>query len=126
MSKFQVNNDRSRDYTIPIHGTIQPPSILGQQPTGPMPGATGAPLYNGAQYPGPPPSGGWAAAGPPQHMPTQMPMQNYQYMQPGAPPPGPPGTMPPGSMPPDMGPGSMHMQNPNGLSQPPGMPPYSQ
>ncbi|XP_021764576.1 polypyrimidine tract-binding protein homolog 2-like isoform X2 [Chenopodium quinoa] len=129
---IKVNNDRSRDYTIPIHGAMIQPSILGQQPTGgPMSGATAAP-YNGGQYPGPPPSsGGWA---PPQHMHMQMPMQNYPYNMPsgpGAAPPGPPGTMPPGSLPPgsmplEMGPGTMHMQNPNGLPQPPAMPPYSQ
>lgn len=123
---IKVNNDRSRDYTIPIHAVIQPSSILGQQPTGPMPGPGAPPPYNGGQYPGPPSSGGWGA--PPQgphHM--QMPMQNYQYMPPGAAPPGPPGTMPPGSAPPgSMQPGSMHMQNPNGLPQPPAMHPYSQ
>ncbi|KNA07236.1 hypothetical protein SOVF_173630 [Spinacia oleracea] len=111
---IKVNNDRSRDYTVPIHGGMIQSSILGQQPPGggPMQGGNAPPPYNGGQYPGPPPpSGGWA---PPQHMHMQMPMQNYQYnMQPGhgATPPGPPGTMPPGPM---------HMQNP------PGMPPYSQ
>lgn len=134
---IKVNNDRSRDYTIPLHGAMIQPSILGQQPTGgQMPGATAPTPYNGAQYPGPPPpSGNWA---PPQHA-MQVPMQNYPYNVqpgPGAAPPGPPGTMPPGFMPPgslppgsmplEMGPGSMHMQNPNGLPQPPAMPPYNQ
>ena len=128
MSKFQVNNDRSRDYTVPINTVIQP-SIFGQHPPGQMPGAAAAPPYNGAQYPGQLSSGGWAAtASPPQHMHMQMPMQNYPYMTPGVAPPGPPGTMPPGSMPQEMrpGPGSMYMQNPNGLPQPPAMPPYRQ
>ncbi|XP_057546786.1 polypyrimidine tract-binding protein homolog 2-like [Amaranthus tricolor] len=125
---IKVNNDRSRDYTVPLHAVIQP-AVPG--PPAQMPGAANGPPYIGAQYPGPPSSGGWAATPqppPPQHLHMQTPMQNYPYMTPGVAPPGPPGTMPPGSMPQEMrpGPGSMYMQNPNGLPQPPAMPPYRQ
>lgn len=84
---FQVNNDRSRDYTIPITPVLNAqPSILGQQPYpvgGPGPGV---PAYNGGQYAPapdphavPPPSAGWNPAVPaiPQSMPMQM--HNYPY-----------------------------------------------
>jgi len=130
--KFQVNNDRSRDYTIP-NPAIQPP-LLGQQPPMPMPGGSAPAPYNGVHYGMPPSSTGWGpttAPPQPQPMTMQMQMQNYPYvpqgaMPPGAVPPGPPGTMPQGSMQPEMGPGMIRMQNPG--SVPPGgaMPPYSQ
>ncbi|CAO2838672.1 unnamed protein product [Amaranthus hypochondriacus] len=124
---IKVNNDRSRDYTVPIHAVIQP-SIVGQHPPGQMPGAAAAPPYNGAQFPGQPSSGGWAAAAsPPQHMHMQMPMQNYPYLTPGGAPPGPPGTMSPGSMPPSsMPPGSLPPGSMPLGSMPPGsVPPGS-
>lgn len=120
---IKVNNDRSRDYTIPNPGVIQP-SLLGQSPPVPMPGASAQAPYNGVHYGGPPQSSaGWGPTGvPPQHMSMQqqMQMQNYQYMQPGAMPPGPPGT--------EMGPGHgmIHMQNPSNMPPPPGRPPYTQ
>ncbi|XP_042053182.1 polypyrimidine tract-binding protein homolog 2-like isoform X3 [Salvia splendens] len=92
---IKVNNDRSRDYTIPNTPVLnsQPPT-LGQQPYS---GGPGFPTYNGTQYaPGPdthaappPHSTGWNPA-----MPQQM--HNYHY---GAPP--------------SMGPGAVpsHLQN---------------
>ncbi|WVZ18151.1 hypothetical protein V8G54_005473, partial [Vigna mungo] len=79
---IKVNNDRSRDYTIPNTPNAQP-SILGQQ-SAPMVGPPGQP-YNGSQT-------GWGT-GPPagvQSMPMQM--HNNVYM-------------PPGSMPQQMAPG---------------------
>ncbi|KAJ8452711.1 hypothetical protein Cgig2_005047 [Carnegiea gigantea] len=127
---IKVNNDRSRDYTIP-NPAIQPP-LLGQQPPMPMPGSAAPVPYNGVHYGVPPSSAGWGpTTAPPQPMPMQMPMQNYPYMPqgampPGAVPPGPPGAVPQGSMPPDMGPGMMHMQNPSSMPLPGAMPPYSQ
>ncbi|KAL0304386.1 UNVERIFIED_CONTAM: Polypyrimidine tract-binding protein2 [Sesamum radiatum] len=82
---IKVNNDRSRDYTIPsIPAMSAQPSILGQQPY-PM-GGPGAHAYNGTQYAPvpdsrgvPPPSAGWNSAVPsiPQSMPMQM--HNYPY-----------------------------------------------
>lgn len=81
-----MNNDRSRDYTIPNTPNAQP-SILGQQSgqqSAPMVGPPGQP-YNGSQT-------GWGT-GPPagvQSMPMQM--HNNVYM-------------PPGSMPQQMAPG---------------------
>lgn len=75
---FQVNNDRSRDYTIPTTPVLNTqPSILGHQP------------YNGTQYAqgpdphsGPQPSAGWNPTVP-QSMPMQM--HNYPYAPPGGP-----------------------------------------
>lgn len=100
----QVNNDRSRDYTIPIAPVLSTqPSILGQQPP-PMVGP-GAPQYNGSQFApahqGPamhPPTSGWSSGPPavPQSMPGQM--QNHQYM-------------PPASMPSEYGHQMMHAPN---------------
>ncbi|KAL9225378.1 hypothetical protein vseg_001313 [Gypsophila vaccaria] len=97
---IKVNNDRSRDYTLP-NPAILSPALRPPPPPVPMPGAPGGPPYNGGYYAGPPASSGW---GPPQPMGMQMPPQNYPYMQQGPPPPGPPGTLP----------------------QQPAMPPYSQ
>ncbi|CAJ1974366.1 unnamed protein product [Sphenostylis stenocarpa] len=81
---IKVNNDRSRDYTIPNSPVVNAqPSILGQQSV-PMMGPPGQP-YNGSQA-------GWGT-GPPavvQSMPMQM--HNNVYM-------------PPGSMPQQMAPG---------------------
>ncbi|KDO56119.1 hypothetical protein CISIN_1g013150mg [Citrus sinensis] len=100
---IKVNNDRSRDYTLPSTPMVNSqPSILGQQPV-PMVGAT-ANQYNGAQFAPPPPeqpmmhqptAAGWGAVPPAsQSMPM---MGNHPYM-------------PPGSMP--MGPGMMQMHMP--------------
>lgn len=106
---FQVNNDRSRDYTIPNTPVLNTqPSILGQQPY------AGGPGYNGAQYaPGPdphaqPPSAGWNPGAVPQSMPMQM--HNYPY--------GPP------SGPPAMGPGAVPSHPQNGQPHSSPMRPY--
>ncbi|CAI0449868.1 unnamed protein product [Linum tenue] len=138
---IKVNNDRSRDYTIPNTPMMNPqPSILGQQPMG------GGPVqpYSGGQYPPtaehqmmpPQASAGWGAGvppGPPHSMPQQMNSNaytppgggnNYAYMSPGG---GnnnaymPPGGgnsnayMPPGGMPPHGGHGMMHMPAHGGM-----------
>ncbi|XP_021643313.2 polypyrimidine tract-binding protein homolog 2 isoform X2 [Hevea brasiliensis] len=113
---IKVNNDRSRDYTIPITSMLNPgPSILGQQPV-PTVGPPAHP-YSGTQFASPPdhpvmpqPSAGWAAAVPvaPHSMPAQM--NNHPYL-------------PPGSVPPQMGPGMMQMPGHSGLPQGAAMPP---
>ncbi|CAN6705857.1 unnamed protein product [Malus baccata var. baccata] len=97
---IKVNNDRSRDYTIPtIPIVTAQPSILGQQPVHQM--SPAVPPYNGAQYAHTDqavmPQPGWGPTVPavPQSMPIQM--HNQPYM--------PPGTMPISS--PQMGPGMM-------------------
>ncbi|KAK9914427.1 hypothetical protein M0R45_038208 [Rubus argutus] len=108
---IKVNNDRSRDYTIPNVpvGNTQP-SILGQQPvnmTSPV-----APQYNGAQFAPtgqammPQPSAGWGPTVPavPQSMPIQMHNQPY---------------MPSGTTPSSMAPGMMQ-----GGAQQANLPPY--
>ncbi|KAL9256324.1 Polypyrimidine tract-binding protein homolog 2-like protein [Drosera capensis] len=93
---IKVNNDRSRDYTMPNPAIMVAPSILGQQPLPVTGGAVAAP-YNGMQYAptpegyaGPPASASWG-----QSMPMQQ--QNYPYMPPGG---VPPGALPPLSIPP--------------------------
>ncbi|KAK4384872.1 Polypyrimidine tract-binding protein2 [Sesamum angolense] len=113
---IKVNNDRSRDYTIPsIPAISAQPSILGQQPY-PM-GGPGAHAYNGTQYAPvpdprgvPPPSAGWNSAVPsiPQSMPMQM--HNYPY--------GPPTGGP------AMGHGLMATHGQNGVPHSSPMPPY--
>ncbi|GAB2293971.1 hypothetical protein Dimus_028185 [Dionaea muscipula] len=131
---IKVNNDRSRDYTLPNPAIMgAQPSILGQQPppmTGgapppppPPPAAAAAAHYNNAQYgptpggynPGPPTTtgSGWGVGvgAPP------MQMQNYPYGPHGA---APPGAMPPGSMPRETRMGMQHQHDYGGL------PPYSQ
>ncbi|KAK9181925.1 hypothetical protein WN944_025066 [Citrus x changshan-huyou] len=106
---IKVNNDRSRDYTLPSTPMVNSqPSILGQQPV-PMVGAT-ANQYNGAQFAPPPPeqpmmhqptAAGWGAVPPAsQSMPM---MGNHPYMTPG-------------SMP--MGPGMMQMHMPGQSGMP--------
>ncbi|GAB2265105.1 hypothetical protein Dimus_000172 [Dionaea muscipula] len=125
---IKVNNDRSRDYTLPNPAIMAAqPSILGQQPP-PMTGG-GAPgvLYAPpGGYAGPPASSAWGGqgVGAPQSMPMQM--QNYPYMPPGGAPPGtlppssmPQGTMPPGNMSPELRLCVQHMHHG-------GLPPYSQ
>ncbi|XP_061995425.1 polypyrimidine tract-binding protein homolog 2 isoform X2 [Rosa rugosa] len=108
---IKVNNDRSRDYTIPnIPMVNSQPSILGQQPVNMT--SPAAPQYGGAQFAPtgqgmmPQPSAGWGPTVPavPQSMPMQMPNQPY---------------MPSGTVPSQMGPGMM----PGGAQQP-NLPPY--
>ncbi|GMH08916.1 hypothetical protein Nepgr_010756 [Nepenthes gracilis] len=120
---IKVNNDRSRDYTVPNTAMLgAQPMILGQQSV-PMPAAAAATQYNEAQYAQTPEgyagtqaTPGWApAAAAPQSMPMQM--QNYPYLPPpSAVPPGaipsasaPPRTMPPRSMPQEPGIRMMHL-----------------
>ncbi|KAE9603991.1 putative RNA recognition motif domain-containing protein [Lupinus albus] len=87
---IKVNNDRSRDYTIPLTPVVNvQPSILGQQPfSNPMMGPPAQHQYN----PYPPiseqglipqsqPGWGTAPSAPPQSMPMQM--HNNVYMPPG-------------------------------------------
>ncbi|KAJ6874703.1 polypyrimidine tract-binding protein [Populus alba x Populus x berolinensis] len=114
---IKVNNDRSRDYTIPNNVMVNPqPSILGQQPV-----ATHGPpshLYTGAQFAPttehsmiPQPSSGWATGFPPapNSMPGQMNINPY---------------VPPGTMPPQMGHGMMQMPSHGGPPHTHAMPPY--
>ncbi|GAV66225.1 RRM_5 domain-containing protein/RRM_6 domain-containing protein [Cephalotus follicularis] len=114
---IKVNNDRSRDYTIPNTVMVnQQPSLLGQQPVSAL--GPSAHQYNGVQF-APTveqtvmsqPPGSWGAAVPTvsQSMPIQM--NNYPYM-------------PQGTMPPQMGSGMM-LPGQGGLSQAATMPPYA-
>ncbi|KVI04630.1 Nucleotide-binding, alpha-beta plait [Cynara cardunculus var. scolymus] len=114
--KMLVNNDRSRDYTMPAGQIMNPqPSILGQQPP------SAAPQYNGGQYipapegyAAPQSSGGWAPgapAGHPMQMQMQMQMHNHPYM-------------PQQGMPSEMGPGPTHFGGQNGFPQGGGPPRY--
>ncbi|KAL0318027.1 UNVERIFIED_CONTAM: Polypyrimidine tract-binding protein2 [Sesamum angustifolium] len=113
---IKVNNDRSRDYTIPsIPAISAQPSILGQQPY-PM-GGPGAHAYNGTQYAPvpdprgvPPPSAGWNSAV--HSIPQSMPMQMHNY--PYGPPTGGPA----------MGHGLMATHGQNGVPHSSPMPPY--
>ncbi|XP_071929442.1 polypyrimidine tract-binding protein homolog 2 isoform X3 [Coffea arabica] len=114
---IKVNNDRSRDYTIPNAPMMSSqPSILGQQPI--AMGGPAAHQYNGAQYPPPPESTampqhsvGWNTSAPAVPPPMPMQMHNHPYM-------------PPASMPPEMGPGMMPLHGQNGLPHSAAMPPY--
>ncbi|CAK8567541.1 unnamed protein product [Lathyrus sativus] len=109
---IKVNNDRSRDYTIPITPVVNlQPSILGQPVS--MVGAP-AQQYNGSQYTPisdpamiPQPQAGWGTA--PPAVAQSMPMQMYNNIY-----------MPPGNMPPQMSPGNTPPQMPPG-NMPPGM-----
>ncbi|MBA0763134.1 hypothetical protein Gotri_012643 [Gossypium trilobum] len=120
---IKVNNDRSRNYTIPNLAMVNPqPSTLGQQPVQAM-GGPAAHQYNGTPYaPGlqqptmpPQPSGGWTSSVPAmaqQSMPVQM-SNHHPYI-------------PPSSMP-QTNPGMMRMPGQGGV--PPAaaggaMPPY--
>ncbi|KAL3650543.1 hypothetical protein CASFOL_006946 [Castilleja foliolosa] len=112
---IKVNNDRSRDYTIPTTPVLNSqPSILGQQPYpggGPVAQPSNGPQYVPAPDPRaiPPASGGWNPAVPPPHsMPMQM--HNYPY--------GPPPT---GA---HTGPGPMRSHPQNGLPYSSPMHPY--
>ncbi|XP_022736448.1 polypyrimidine tract-binding protein homolog 2 isoform X2 [Durio zibethinus] len=116
---IKVNNDRSRDYTIPNPAMVNPqPSMVGQQPIQTLGAA--AHQYNGTQYaPGleqpmmpPQPSAGWVSAVPavPQSMPVQM-TSHHPFV--------PPATMP------QMTPGMMQMPGRSGVPPPAGtVPPY--
>ncbi|KAK2390637.1 hypothetical protein P8452_27885 [Trifolium repens] len=115
---IKVNNDRSRDYTIPLIPVVNAqPSILGQPVPMMVPPDQ---QYNVSQYnpisdPAmiPQSQAGWGTAPPAvaQSMPLQM--HNNIYMPPGNVPPQmlsgnmPPGNMPPGNVPPQMPPGNM-------------------
>lgn len=99
---LQVNNDRSRDYTLSNVPMVNAqPSILGQQP-GPMMASN--PQYSGAQFAPteqvgmPQNSAGWATGAPPvpQSMAMPMAMPGHPYMPPGAMPPHPGMRHPPG------------------------------
>ncbi|KAH7557762.1 hypothetical protein JRO89_XS11G0216800 [Xanthoceras sorbifolium] len=119
---IKVNNDRSRDYTIPIPAMVNPqPSILGQQPM-PMMGAPAPHQYNGAQAqfaPNPEqpmmhqqPPAGWGASG--QSGPQSMPMMHNHHHP----------YMPPGSMP-QMAPGMMQPMQGQGSAPHPGTMPHN-
>ncbi|XP_060212000.1 polypyrimidine tract-binding protein homolog 2 isoform X1 [Lycium barbarum] len=123
---IKVNNDRSRDYTVPnVPMMNSQPQVLGQQP--PSVGGPGVHPYNGPTQYAPAPQ--QALGAPPQHSagwnspvgaaPQQMPMQmhNHHYSMPPSGPPPPP---------PHMGPGMMPMHGQNGLPHSGGMPPYHQ
>ncbi|KAE8717471.1 Polypyrimidine tract-binding protein-like protein 1 [Hibiscus syriacus] len=97
---IKVNNDRSRDYTVPNPAMVNPqPSVFTQQPIQTM--GPAAHQYNGTQYgPGvgqpmmpPQPSAGWTSGVPgvPQSTPVQM--TNHPYMPPASMPQMTPGTM---------------------------------
>ncbi|CAK9138441.1 unnamed protein product [Ilex paraguariensis] len=114
---IKVNNDRSRDYTMPTGPMLNSqPSILGQQP--PSMAGPSSLQYNGAQYtPNPDglalphPSAGWGS--PTTALSQSMPMQmhNHPYM-------------PHASMRPEMGSGMMPLHMQNGLPHSAGIPPY--
>ncbi|CAN4087623.1 unnamed protein product [Withania somnifera] len=112
---IKINNDRGRDYTIPITPMFnsQPP-ILGQQPhqiVGPGVNPYGAPTqYTSASGVAPPQhSAGWNSA--PATATPSMPMNSQPYM-------------PPASVPSPMGSGMMPMHGQNGVPHPTSMPPY--
>ncbi|PPR92340.1 hypothetical protein GOBAR_AA28338 [Gossypium barbadense] len=86
---IKVNNDRSRDYTIPNPAMVNPqPSVLGQQPVQTM-----GHQYNGTQYaPGrqqqqptmpPQPSAGWGSSAVPL-MPQPMMNNHNPYIPPAS------------------------------------------
>lgn len=114
-----MNNDRSRDYTIPnVPMMNSQPSVMGQQPP-PVGGPVVHPYNGPTQYA--PATQGFGA---PQHSaagwnspvgsaPPQMPMQkhNHHYSMPA-------------SGPPQMGHEMMPMHGQNGLPHSGGMPPY--
>ncbi|KAF5743472.1 hypothetical protein HS088_TW08G00056 [Tripterygium wilfordii] len=114
---IKVNNDRSRDYTIPNGPMVNSqPSILGQQPVQ-MQGHV-AQQYNGAQFGPTPeqlmmpqPSAGWGVSVPASQQTISMHMNNPPYM-------------PPGAMLTQMGPGMMYPPSQSGPQYPPPMPPY--
>ncbi|KAG2709706.1 hypothetical protein I3843_05G230100 [Carya illinoinensis] len=112
---IKVNNDRSRDYTIPNNPVVNSqPSILGQQPVSGM-GPTVQ--YNGATFTPTPeqpampqPSAGWGPGVPPMHQSMPMQMHSNPYM-------------PPGTMLPQVAPGMMQSSIQSGMPQPSMLPP---
>ncbi|XP_076956886.1 polypyrimidine tract-binding protein homolog 2-like isoform X1 [Bidens hawaiensis] len=85
---IKVNNDRSRDYTMPAAPVMNPqPSILGQQPpsaaTQYIPGPEG--YAAAAAAPHPQSSAGWVQGPPPPPGPQSMPMHGHPYMPPHQP-----------------------------------------
>ncbi|KAA3470392.1 polypyrimidine tract-binding protein-like protein 2-like [Gossypium australe] len=99
---IKVNNDRSRDYTIPNPAMVNPqPSTLGQQPVQAM-GGPASHQYNGIPYASglqptmpPQPSGGWTSTVPAvaqQSMPVQM-SNHHPYIPPSSMPQTNPGMM---------------------------------
>ncbi|XP_035837468.1 polypyrimidine tract-binding protein homolog 2 isoform X3 [Helianthus annuus] len=102
---IKVNNDRSRDYTMPAAPIMNPqPPVFGQQPP------SAAPQYNATtQYmPGPEgyqSSAGWAP-GPPPPGPQSMPMHSHPYMPPQQ-----------QGVQSEMGPGPTHFNGQNGYQQ---------
>ncbi|XP_052185342.1 polypyrimidine tract-binding protein homolog 2-like [Diospyros lotus] len=114
---IKVNNDRSRDYTIPNAPMLNTqPSILGQQPP-PMVGGVGPHQYSASQFPpshqglaAPQPPVGWGPVATTVGQPMTAQMHGHPYMPA-------PSTTPPG-----MAPGMMQLQNQNGLHH--AMPPY--
>ncbi|KAL6581455.1 hypothetical protein OROMI_007378 [Orobanche minor] len=113
---IKVNNDRSRDYTIPNTPVLNSqPSILGQQPY--AVGGSGGQTFNGPQYAPdphaiPPHSAGWNPPAPATHQSMPMQMHNYSY---GPHPPGNPMGPGPGQIPSHPGPGQIPQ---NGLPSP--------
>ncbi|XP_047265371.1 polypyrimidine tract-binding protein homolog 2 isoform X2 [Capsicum annuum] len=114
---IKINNDRGRDYTMPITPMLNSqPSVLGQQP--PLIGGPGVHPYGApSQYT---PAAGVA---PPQHPAVwntapatatpSMPMQMHSHPY-----------MPPASVPSQMGSGVMPMHGQNVIPQSTPMPPY--
>ncbi|KAJ0715261.1 putative RNA recognition motif domain, nucleotide-binding alpha-beta plait domain superfamily [Helianthus annuus] len=102
---IKVNNDRSRDYTMPAAPIMNPqPPVFGQQPP------SAASQYNATtQYmPGPEgyqSSAGWAP-GPPPPGPQSMPMHSHPYMPPQQ-----------QGVQSEMGPGPTHFNGQNGYQQ---------
>ncbi|XP_018809726.1 polypyrimidine tract-binding protein homolog 2-like isoform X2 [Juglans regia] len=113
---IRVNNDRSRDYTIPNNPVVNPqPSVLGNQSVsvmGPTVQYNRTPFTPTPEHPVmPQPSAGWGHGVPP--MPQSMPMQmhNNPYM-------------PPGTMPFQVSPGMMQSSIQSGIPQSSMLPRY--
>ncbi|KAJ8747870.1 hypothetical protein K2173_013038 [Erythroxylum novogranatense] len=108
---IKVNNDRSRDYTIPNPAILNPqPPVLGHQPVqqfGPPHPYRGTHFTPTAEHPAmPPPSAGWSTG------PNSMSMNGHPYMLSG-------------NMPPQMGHRMMQQIAPHsGPQHPAAMPPY--
>nr|XP_009788716.1 PREDICTED: polypyrimidine tract-binding protein homolog 2-like isoform X3 [Nicotiana sylvestris]XP_009788717.1 PREDICTED: polypyrimidine tract-binding protein homolog 2-like isoform X3 [Nicotiana sylvestris] len=116
---IKVNNDRSRDYTIPNTPMLNSqPSIFGQQP--PQIGGPGVHPYSAPAHYAPAPgvappqhSAGWNSAAATANPGMPMQMHNHPYM-------------PPGSVPSQMGSAVIPMHGRNGIPYSTAMPPYHQ